>query len=101
MTGSSKPELLDATAGELVDALAARRIGSLELTEALIARIEDRDRGINAVVVRDFDRAREAARQADDRLARGERSPLLGLPMTVKESNQVEGLPSTWGNPAF
>jgi amidase len=101
MTGSSKPELLDATAGELVDALAARRIGSLELTEALIARIEDRDRGINAVVVRDFDRAREAARQADDRLARGERSPLLGLPMTVKESNQVEGLPSTWGSPAF
>jgi hypothetical protein len=35
------------------------------------------------VVVRDFDRAREAARAADARLARGERAPLLGLPMTV------------------
>lgn len=101
MTGSSAAELLDATAGELVDALAARRIGSLELTEALIARIEDRDRDINAVVVRDFDRAREAARRADARLAQGERLPLLGLPMTLKESNQVEGLPSTWGSPAF
>ena len=77
MTGTRTHELMDATAGELVDALAARRIRSLELTEALIARIEDRDREINAVVVRDFDRA------ADARLARGERVPLLGLPMTI------------------
>lgn len=83
MTGTRTHELMDATAGELVDALAARRTRSLELTEALIARIEDRDREINAVVVRDFDRAREAARAADARLARGERAPLLGLPMTV------------------
>ncbi len=77
MTGTRTSELLDATAGELVDPLAARRTRSLELTQALIARIEDRDRGINAVVVRDFDRA------ADARLARGERAPLLGLPMTI------------------
>jgi len=77
MTGTRTHELMDATAGELVDALAARRTRSLELTEALIARIEDRDREINAVVVRDFDRA------ADARLARGERVPLLGLPMTI------------------
>ena len=83
MTGTRTSEPLDATAGELVDPLAARRTRSLELTEALIARIEDRDREINAVVVRDFDRAREAARAADARLARGERAPLLGLPMTV------------------
>ena len=101
MTGTSTSDLLDQTSGALVDALAGRRISSLELTEALIARIEDRDRDINAVVVRDFDRARRAARDADARLARGERRPLLGLPMTVKESNQVEGLPSTWGSPAF
>jgi amidase len=101
MTGTSTSDLLDKTSGALVDALAGRRISSLELTEALIARIEDRDREINAVVVRDFDRARQAARAADARLARGERLPLLGLPMTVKESNQVEGLPSTWGAPAF
>jgi len=101
MTGTSTSDLLDKTSGDLVDALAGRRISSLELTEALVARIEDRDREINAVVVRDFDRARQAARAADARLARGERLPLLGLPMTVKESNQVEGLPSTWGARAF
>jgi amidase len=92
---------LDSTAGELAAALAARRIGALELTEAAIARIEERDGPINAVVVRDFDRARAAARAADAALARGERRPLLGVPMTVKESNNVEGLATTWGSPAF
>jgi amidase len=52
-------------------------------------------------VVRDFDRAREAARAADAALARGERRPLLGLPMTVKESHNVAGLPTTWGFEGF
>lgn len=101
MSETLSHDLLDQTAGDLVDALAARKVGALELTDAAIARIEDRDRAINAVVVRDFDRARDAARAADAALARGERRPLLGLPMTVKESNEVEGLPSTWGSPAF
>jgi amidase len=93
--------LLDRTAGELVAALAARQVGALELADAAIARIEARDVAINAVVVRDFDRAREAARAADAALARGERGPLLGLPMTVKESNDIAGLPSTWGFEMF
>jgi amidase len=97
----SRDDVLDLTAGEIVQALAARKIGALELTDAAIARIEDRDKALNAVVVRDFDRARVAARAADAALARGERGPLLGLPMTVKESNNVAGLPSTWGSPAF
>src|SRR3954471_23504329 len=92
---------LDSTATELTAALAAGRVSALELADAAIARIEDRDRAINAVVVRDFDRARDAARAADAALARGERRPLLGVPMTVKESNNVAGLPSTWGSPAF
>ena len=101
MTGSTEPDFLDRSAGDLIVALADRRIGALELTDALIARIETRDAQINAVVIRDFDRARDAARAADARLSAGDRLPLLGLPMTVKESNQVQGLPSTWGNPAF
>lgn len=92
---------LDATATELTAALAAKQVSALELADAAIARIEDRDRAINAVVVRDFDRAREAARAADAALVRGERRPLLGLPMTVKESHNVAGLPTTWGFEAF
>jgi amidase len=101
MSETLNRDLLDLSAGEIVDALAARKAGALELTEAAIARIEERDKAINAVVVRDFDRARQAAKAADAALARGERKPLLGLPMTVKESHEVEGLPSTWGSPGF
>ncbi|WP_213954597.1 amidase family protein [Variovorax sp. dw_954] len=86
-----------ATATQLVEALAARQVGALELCDAAIARIEQRDGDINAVVVRDFDRAREQARAADAALARGERGALLGVPMTVKESFNVAGLPTTWG----
>lgn len=86
-----------ATAGETVRAIAAGRISALEATDAAIARIEARDGVINAVVVRDFDRAREAAKGADAAIARGERRPLLGVPMTVKEANWVAGLPTTWG----
>ncbi|THD35221.1 MAG: amidase [Sphingomonas sp.] len=65
--------------------------------EAAIARIEARDGALNAVVVRDFDRARHQAREMDQRLAAGETAPLLGVPMTVKESFDVAGLPTTWG----
>ncbi len=88
---------LDDPAVRIVDALAARKVSALELADEAIGRIEARDGPINAVVVRDFDRARDAARQADAALARGERRPLLGLPMTVKESHDVAGLKTTWG----
>ena len=89
----------DATVGALTAALAAREVSAAELFEAAVARIERLDGPINAVVVRDFDRARAAAQAADAALARGERRPLLGVPMTVKEAFNVAGLPTTWGDP--
>jgi amidase len=49
------------------------------------------------VVVRDFDRARNDARAADMAIARGEMKPLTGIPMTVKESFDLRGYPTTWG----
>ena len=89
------------TAGELLQALASRRISSRELVDGAISRIEALDQKINAVVVRDFERARAAANDADAALARGERRPLLGLPMSVKEQFTIAGLPTTWGYPNF
>src|SRR3954452_6730192 len=77
------------TAGDLLQALAERQVSSRELVDAAIARIEALDTKINAVVVRDFDRARAAAKAADEALAKGDRKPLLGLPMTVKEEFRV------------
>ena len=85
------------TAIETAAMVARGETSAIAETEAAIARIEERDGPINAVVVRDFERAREAAKAVDERFARGESGPLLGVPMTVKESNDVAGLPSTWG----
>jgi amidase len=87
------------TTTELVEALRSRHVSAVELLNRSIARIEARDGALNAVVVRDFERARMAATNADAALARGERRPLLGVPMTVKEAIQVAGLPTTWGIP--
>ena len=101
MSGTLNRDVLDLSAGEIVKALAARKVSAAELADAAIGRIETRDKALNAVVVRDFDRARQAAKAADAALAKGERKPLLGLPMTVKESHEVDGLPSTWGSPGF
>jgi amidase len=89
------------TGSELRAALIDRTVSARELLDAAIARIEALDPKINAVVVPDFDRARTTAAEADAALARGERRPLLGLPMTVKEQFNITGLPTTWGDPKF
>jgi amidase len=85
------------TATELSAALAAKQISAVELAQDAIDRIERHDGKINAICVRDFARGLEAARAADAARARGETAPLLGIPLTVKESYNVAGLPTTWG----
>jgi Asp-tRNA(Asn)/Glu-tRNA(Gln) amidotransferase A subunit family amidase len=97
MTASESEELHFAAAKDLVNLLAARKISAIELFELAVTRIEAIDRRINAVVVRDFERAHQAAKAADAAQARGERAALLGVPMTVKEAYNVAGLPTTWG----
>src|SRR6516164_1502666 len=97
----SHSELDFASITALSSAMQARRISASELLEHTIARIETLDRRFNAVVVRDFDRAREAAKAADAALARGERHPLLGIPVTLNEPFNVAGLPTTFGYPQF
>ena len=86
---------------ELTQALRSRSLSASELLERVIARIEALDQRLNAVVVRDFDRARATAKAADAALARGDQRPLLGIPVTLKEPFNVAGLPTTWGFPEF
>lgn len=88
------------SAEQLCTALDSGEVTSVQLTDEFIARIEQFDTAINAICVRDFDRARHAARDADQARARGARRALLGIPVTVKESYNIAGLPTTWGNPA-
>jgi len=100
-SGTGSPgDLAYRSVSELRAMLDARQVSAKELLEHAIARIEANDSQINAVVVRDFEHARVSANAADAALARGERRPLLGIPMTVKEAFNVAGLPTTWGLPA-
>lgn len=87
------------TATELAEAIARREIGCLEALEMYLARVESDDRRLNAVVVRDFERARQRARALDS--APTPTGVLHGVPMTVKESFDVSGLPTTYGLPEF
>ena len=85
-------------AGEIRD----RRVGCLELLDFFLERAGRYNPALNAVVAWQVEPARERARAADAALARGEVwGPLHGLPMTVKESFNLAGLPSTWGNPPW
>ena len=86
-----------ASATELLADLRAGKTTSTELTELYIRRIERYDTRLNAVVVRDFERARQTARAADQ----AGRGALRGLPITLKESINVAGLGTTWGVPEW
>jgi amidase len=87
---------LDAT-GQLEE-LAALRISARELLGASVVRTDQLNPRLNAVVSRDLDRAYASARIIDERRARGESLGLLGgLPMTVKDTFDVEGLPASAG----
>ena len=89
--------LLRMSAREMVAGLRKKSFSATDLCEASIARIEKLDANINAVVARDFERARADARAADLAIGRGEFKPLTGVPMTVKESFDLRGYPTTWG----
>ena len=88
------------SATELAQAIRDKEVSSLELTDLYIQRIEKHDEALNAVVVRCFDHAREAARAADETLEHGRSlRPLHGLPVTIKEAYNLEGTTTTWGVP--
>ena len=78
-------------------AIRAGKTTALAECDAAIARIEVGDGTINAVPVRDFDRARASARALDEQGP--DDRPFFGVPMTVKESFDVAGLPTHWGFP--
>ncbi len=95
-------DLAFTSAREAARAIRQRDISSLELMELMLNRIEKYNTKINAIVVPLFEQARVRAREADDALARGKTwGPLHGVPVTVKESYDVAGVASTWGNPEF
>src|SRR5687767_10059331 len=86
------------SATEIARKIARREISAVEATQAFIARIDEVNPALNAVVVPRFDEALKEAAEADGRQARGESlGPLHGLPITIKECFHLAGTPSTIG----
>ena len=95
-------ELHFETATELVAKIKSKQISALELLEHFLGRVEQYNPALNAIIWMDTDAARARAKAADEALARGEDwGPLHGLPMTVKESFNFVGSPTTFGVPAM
>jgi amidase len=94
-------ETLFQSATDAAGMLRRKDISSRELTELLLARIDAVNPPLNAVVELRRDAALRDAAAADQEIAQGVERPLLGVPMTIKDSFNVTGLHTTWGNPAF
>ncbi len=95
-------DLVFKPAHELGRMLKARKVSAKELLRACLDQYAKHNAAVNAVVVTDIDRAFKAAEAADRRLKRGAAlSPFDGVPMTVKESFNWLGTPTTFGDPAL
>jgi amidase len=98
----SETVVLTRSASDAADVLRSRELSARQLTEQLLDRIEDVNPSINAVVELRRAAALEEADAADAATARGDAvGPLHGVPMTIKDSFNVTGMHTTWGNPAF
>ena len=91
-------ELIYASASAIAQSIREKRVSCREVVEAHLSRIEQVNPRLNAVVQLAAERARAEAATADAALARGESmGPLLGVPMTIKDSLDTEGVISTGG----
>ena len=89
-------------ATELARLLRSGRISPVELLERCLDQYAKHNDALNAVVVTDIDRAKRAAAASARRLKRGKpMGPFDGVPMTIKESFDWAGTPTTWGAGAY
>ena len=89
------------TASQMLQALRHRQLSAVELLTLHQHRIERYNPRLNAIVTECFEQARAAAEAADAARARGADAPLLGLPITLKESINVRGLKTTGWSPSI
>ena len=84
----------DLTLAQLRDALAGKDISSVEATDAYLARAEAAS-DLNAYLIVEGDHARESAKAADAKIARGEGGPLEGVPLGIKDLFCTRGTRTT------
>lgn len=96
------PPLVRLSASELARRIAAGEVTATDVVEAHIGRLAAIQESLNCVAVPLYEQAREVARRADQRRARGEElGPLHGVPFTAKECFDVAGSPTTAGVPSL
>ena len=96
--GAATTELAYRTALDLAGMLSSSRISSRELLDYYVRRVDELNPRINAVVATSLQQSTARARAADEATARGESwGPLHGLPVTIKDSFEVVGMPTTSG----
>ena len=92
-------EITFAPAHVLAAMIRRREISSVELMDHLITRYHAHNPHLNAIVATDFDRALAQAEEADHALSNGEIwGPYHGVPMTIKDALETEGLVTTGGS---
>jgi amidase len=85
---------------EIARLVREHKVSAIDVLEHFLARVAKYNPGLNAIIWLDAERARERAKEADAALAKGQVwGPLHGVPMTIKESYNVAGSPTTWGDP--
>ena len=95
-------EIIFQPAWRQVDAMSAGRITSVELLELHVKRFRAVNRQLNSVIKTDLERARERASAMDKMRSEGRvLGPLHGLPMTIKDTLDVDSMPATAGAPQF
>lgn len=95
-------EPCDLSAVEARRLIGMKRLSPVQLVESCIKRIEEIDHAVNAVVVRDFDGAREQAKRAEAAvMSGGKLGPLHGLPIGIKDTQDAAGLRCTYGSPIY
>lgn len=87
-------KVINKTAIELLDDLRNHRITATELLEETLKHAEHVAKAYNPFSIKLYDRARAAAAKADLLLAEGLGGPLCGLPITIKDSQWLAGVPS-------
>jgi amidase len=98
----SNHSLVTSSACEALTLLQNRKISAIELLEEHISRVERLNPKLNIVVSDCFDQARHVAKDCDSLRAKGRPlGPLSGLPMTIKDSFEVAGMPATCGLPSM
>lgn len=87
----------DLTLAKLRDALKAKEVSSLEVTDAYLSRIEQA-KALNAFITVTPDKAREMAKASDAKLAKGEGGAIEGVPLGIKDLFCTEGTLTTAGS---